>query len=495
MLEQFILDALGEGEHVLPIAAPGPPSLVVVRDYGRDDAGDPIIEIEVRDPPSENHITLEMVVGHIEWVRRLGRCRWTDQYRIFPALAPARHCALKASIAEDGQHVPVIADQDGNILDGFERDDICRELGIPCATEVRRFSTEAEKYQLILAVNSQRRPRLTSKQNEKVIAAYLRADPEMADNHLAESIGGVSKNTVAKIRRGLEDAGEIPKFQTLRGKDGKKRPAKYKRVIANTPREIEIAKGVIHDLPPSCEGKIFDTTTAERRARRHARREARSGQIIMPLADDDIRLYHCPFQELEQAANLKPASAKLFLTDIPYERGFVPQVDDLGRLAQRLLVEGGLLVLYVGQAYLNRVTAALDNYLTYRWTAAFVWGGDANIFHPFQVVSQWKPILIYSKGAWQRRERWPDVIRGAGKEKDWHPWQQPLEELELLVSYFSQPGDLVVDPCGGGFTTAEACYRLSRKCVSCDIDENCFCKGQDRLQQARAEKAAGVGNK
>src|SRR5262249_32782544 len=45
---------------------------------------------------------------------------------------------------------------------------------------------------------------------------------------------------------------------------------------------------------------------------------------------------------------------------------------------ERLLVEGGLLVLYGYQAYLNREMATLDNYLSYRWTAAFEWGGDAN---------------------------------------------------------------------------------------------------------------------
>jgi DNA modification methylase len=114
-----------------------------------------------------------------------------------------------------------------------------------------------------------------------------------------------------------------------------------------------------------------------------------------------------------------------------------------------------------------------------------VWGGDANLFYPLRVASQWKPILVYSKGPWHRRERWPDVLRVTVKEKDWHRWQQPLDEVERLVSYFSRPGDLVVDPCGGGFTTAEACLRLARRCVSCDRDPECVGKGQKRLEEAR----------
>jgi hypothetical protein len=232
---------------------------------------------------------------------------------------------------------------------------------------------------------------------------------------------------------------------------------------------------------------------AYRRYKRNKQKEERQGQIITPVADDGIRLFHCRFQALEEVAGLKPVSANLFLTDILYEQAFLPQVDDLGRLAQQALVEGGLLVLYTGQAYLNRVMASLDSYLTYRWTGAFVWGGDANIFYPCMVTSQWKPILVYSKGAWHRRFRWPDVIRATGKEKDWHEYQQPLDAVEKLVSYFSKPGDLVVDPCGGGFTTAEACLGLGRRCISCDIDGPCVERGRQRLEEARERMRPKTG--
>jgi DNA modification methylase len=134
--------------------------------------------------------------------------------------------------------------------------------------------------------------------------------------------------------------------------------------------------------------------------------------------------------------------------------------------------------------------ASLDKHLTYRWALASVWDGDATIFHLLQVVNQCKPILLYSKGVWQDRGLWPDLLRVNSKEKDVHEWQQPLEEAERLVRYFSRPGDLVVDPCGGGFTTAEACLRLSRKCVSCDLDPECVGRGQKRLETAKVRLSA-----
>ncbi len=97
------------------------------------------------------------------------------------------------------------------------------------------------------------------------------------------------------------------------------------------------------------------------------------------------------------------------------------------------------------------------------------------------ILSKWKPILVYSKGTYSREGHLHDVSQVKTKEKQWHPWQQPLEEVEKLIEDFSKPGDLVIDPCGGGFTTAVACQNLNRRCISCDVDQTCVTKGQIRL--------------
>jgi hypothetical protein len=440
-------------------------------------------------PPRKQRSTChfdKFIEGH----RTMRRSR----YQIFPPLPPDRREALDRSIVAHGVEAATTWDDEGNLLDGWERESICEARRLRCPREVRHFDSEADKYRFVLAVNAHRRPCLSSKQKRAVIAAYLRGDPEIADNTLAQTLG-VSKNTVLKARRRLEATGTIRKVAKTKGKDGKLRPVKYrtKRIITNSPREFEQAQEVVKDLPDSCAGKTLDITTASRRARRNKKKQERQGQVITPVADDGIRLCHCRFQELERVAGIGPKSGNLVFADIPYEKAFLPQVDDLGKLAERLLVEGGLLVLYGGQAYLNRVMATLDNHLTYRWTAAVVWGGDGNVFYPCMVASQWKPVLVYSKGAWRRRERWPDVIRATGKEKDWHQWQQPLDVVETLVSYFSRPGDLVVDPCGGGFTTAEACLGLGRRCISCDIDGACVEGGRQRLQEARRRMLSKAG--
>ena len=120
------------------------------------------------------------------------------------------------------------------------------------------------------------------------------------------------------------------------------------------------------------------------------------------------------------------------------------------------------------------------------WTRASCWQGDATINHPRNVTSKWKPIVVYGKGEWVPRVRWHDTSFVIGPEKSWHPHQQPLDEVKQLISNYSDPNDLVVDPCGGGFTTAVACHLLSRQCVSCDVDRACVVLGQERLTLCRS---------
>ena len=169
-------------------------------------------------------------------------------YRIIPDLLPEEYEALKASIADRGVDIPIIVDQDGNIIDGFHRQRACDELGIFCPREVREFASEAEKYELILRANCRRR-QLNRAQKEKLIEVYLLRDPQIADNNLGILIG-ISKNTIAKVRSNLEATCQIDKLTKLRGRDGKERPVKYRRIIANTPTEAEAALKIIGDLPP-----------------------------------------------------------------------------------------------------------------------------------------------------------------------------------------------------------------------------------------------------
>jgi len=408
------------------------------------------------------------------------------KYQPMPDLSPDEFEILKADIAENGLQYPVIQDEFGATLDGHQRERALAELKIKnYPVKVIGGLTEEDKWQYALSVNVKRR-HLTSAQKRQLIKQELKRTPDIANNWMAEIIG-VDVKTVQAVRRRLESTLEIPKLKKLRGKDGKQRIAKYNQIIANTPNELAIAQRVISDLP-SGNGKIFDTTTAQRRARRNVKRNGSKVVVVEPSLDDDIRLYHCRFQELEKRAKLKRNSVSLVLTDFPYGKEFLPQLSELSEFAKRVLKPGGLFVTYSGQYHLPEVLERLGENLTYRWQMASVWNGDSNMIHPLQIASQWKPILVFSKGKWKEKKRWSDVSLVREKDKSLHDWQQHESEVEMLVNYFSEPGNLVCDCLAGSFTTAIACRRNGRKFVGCDVEAECVEIGTTRLEKEMGTK-------
>jgi DNA modification methylase len=55
-----------------------------------------------------------------------------------------------------------------------------------------------------------------------------------------------------------------------------------------------------------------------------------------------------------------------------------------------------------------------------------------------------------------------------------HPTEKSLKLIEYLILVSSNPGDVVLDPCMGSGTTAEAAKKLGRDYVGFEIDAG-FC--------------------
>lgn len=66
-----------------------------------------------------------------------------------------------------------------------------------------------------------------------------------------------------------------------------------------------------------------------------------------------------------------------------------------------------------------------------------------------------------------------------------HPTQKPLGVVEPLILYSSKPGQVVLDPFAGSFTTAEAAERTGRRWLACDSNPD-YCRlGEARVRAAR----------
>lgn len=171
------------------------------------------------------------------------------KYQLLPPLSPEDFAALEASIIEHGVLVPVEYDEDGNILDGHHRVQVCESLGLADWPRfVRKGLSEAEKRTLARELNVSRR-HLSSAQKRALIEGQLRDTPSISSRAIAAMLG-VDDKTVAKVRRQLVDAAEIPHLEEVEGRDGKKQPARKIIKTAFMPdpenrRELmRVAKGI-----------------------------------------------------------------------------------------------------------------------------------------------------------------------------------------------------------------------------------------------------------
>jgi len=267
--------------------------------------------------------------------------------------------------------------------------------------------------------------------------------------------------------------------------------------LANTENEVEKAKEVIDQLPEG--NSILSVSSAKKKARLvRSQSQSSLNDESLPENDDALQLLHCRLQDLKKEAGLESGSVHVILTDPPYERAWIEQWSDLGVFAADVLVEGGLLVAHCGIHFLPEVMASLGQHLKYRWTLSTSWSGSGNsqFVGGKSVLNKWLPILVFSKGKPNFPKGFSDTIQCDVQEKEHHLWQQPVEVFQRLVEDFSVPGDLVVDPCGGSFTTAIACLQATgrRRFIGCDMDEQCVHIGHKRLAEELTRHASAHKN-
>ena len=124
-----------------------------------------------------------------------------NDFQSFPDLAPWEYEALKASIRRYGVILPVVKDENGDIIDGHQRERACRELGIerlpgPDASlgspRTRSGTTPSSSTSSDAGSNRQ--------QMRDLIAAELRRTPDLSSNWLAQTLGTTDK-TVEAVRQ------------------------------------------------------------------------------------------------------------------------------------------------------------------------------------------------------------------------------------------------------------------------------------------------------
>ncbi len=420
-------------------------------------------------------------------------------WNILPPAPPDRLAAIKDSIVARTWVGRVVLDELGRVLYGHDEYRAFRALGKPPRNilQVRvgdRFS-RAEVEALIRLWRYCDGGLATREERQEAIRHQLRITPDWSNREIARLIG-VDKNTVQGQRSELEETGEIHQFLFPGGRGQTKglpmvishnrsEAKKNARLLAETP-DIE-PKG---HSPRMLRQKVAD--------QRRAGMASLGAGMVCP---ENVRLFHCDFRELDarlRELGHQPGDVSLFWTDPPWNALTLGVYPHLAEFAGAWLKPGGVLGVYPGTEFEDEAKDILREKLAgfskpRRLVVVNNDDGHGRVIGGFKVCHQ--SILLFTKGEpTPRPVHYADVLRTGRESKEYHDWQRTEAETTHWLKALTEPGELVVDPFGGGFTTAACCLRLGLRCVSCDVVEQVVNVGKCRLKQVWDEMEAAKRN-
>lgn len=407
-----------------------------------------------------------------------GSDNFHDVAAIFPMMAGVEFDELAEDIAKNGLIEPIWL-HDGLVIDGRNRWLACQAAGVE--PRYREWDGKGSLVDFVLSLNRHRR-HLTS--GQKAAAAY-RALPHYEKEGLAAKAAAGAKaapgNPVEEEKDGadlhhLSDEKPKPKKRAARSTDKAAKAAGTSgRAVAQFKR-VQEHDSVLADKVEAGEisldraERIIRDREAEANRVEEAKRQAETVDI-----GTNVEVRHGDFRTVLD--DLSDIDA--IITDPPYPKEFIPLMDDLGRLAARILKPEGVLVVLMGQTYLPDVYRMLGEHLDYRWTGCYLTPGAGYRSHPRRVQSNWKPLLVYGKGP-----RFSDVVRSEGVDADAknnHKWGQDYSAFQQIVKRFTSAGQTVVDPFAGSGTTLLAAKALGRHGVGCDTDPDSVVTARERV--------------
>jgi len=384
-------------------------------------------------------------------------------------LEPYQLDALIESIRRNDQAVRIFVHK-GQIIAGWHIYLACQELG-KTPEIVQVGGTEDDALAKALSVELSRRH---------------------IDKHQVAAIWFEAAKCIKPIKALIDQAvAEAKARRNSQLKRGSARSAQLDRIgesAAEIGRRIGVSGSTvkrISALSPTWRTKLAAGETDFNHARQYSIRERNRTEAAKcpPVNLGEIRILQSDFRELDV-----PINVPLILCDPPYDDASLPLYLDAAKIAARHLdKERGFLLAYSGIHRLPKVIELLSAHLNYYWQLVLPFtntSGHVRARIVRRVRNCYRPVLAYCAGPRANPPKvFVDCLKPRNRQKEWHPMQQPLEDIITLVEHFTRPGDLVVDLCGGAFTGAIACYHAKRRYLGCDIDSQAVKDGQLRLRK------------
>jgi site-specific DNA-methyltransferase (adenine-specific) len=408
--------------------------------------------------------------------------------------------ALQADIKVRGVLQPVIVDEDDNILDGHHR----HELDNDAPTVVLTGLSDIEKQVFVLTSNDKRRNQSPDQKAEvrrrkvELCRELRKQDPKQWTEKRLAQLFGVSQPLIhewldttnirgdsscidARIKVGTEGKAEI-----------------VHRVLGLGESQRDVAADFY--VTQQAVSKIV--RQAERKAEAAARQAAVAAKASEIEGDAvDIRHTDC----LQMIESLPDGSVSLLCTDPPYavtdndwdtfgsEQAFWDFMGSWLSAMRPKMAEQHTAFVFCDADKSPRLSFLLRD-LGYDLLRQVIWYRPAiakKRSGSLTFLSSYEPFWHCGNRSLAFPAEWGDerfdVQTFAApqsnhvKDQSFHPTQKPLALIERLVQMGSDAGELVVDPFCGSGTTAVACAKNARRCVTSDLNEEYIAIAKGRV--------------
>ena len=385
-----------------------------------------------------------------------------------PPLTEEEYKTLEQSIIYEGCRDPLVV-WDNIILDGHNRYNICMKHGLLFKRVEKNFDNR-EKAKIWILENQLGRRNLNDAQRIDVVdRLFGLKEKRAAEERLKIPTGGTTReNLPTSVKKG-------------RATDNLSKKSKVSR------RTYEKGKQV-KDSQPELWTKCLDGKLSIDKAYKETKKQEKEQKRIeeskkaedIQIDDNEIDLRLGDFTEVLK--DIPDNSIDLILTDPPYPIEFIEEWEKLAKFAKKKLKLNGFCICYSGQKNIFEVMKRMNKHLDYYWMFALIHSGNKQLINYRNLFCNWKPILIYQNSFKKINNKVDDIIKGTGREKDNHKWQQAEDELEYLINSFSKEGDTILDPFAGSGTTLIAVKKNNRVAYGAEKDKTEYNLAKKRIK-------------
>jgi DNA modification methylase len=233
-----------------------------------------------------------------------------------------------------------------------------------------------------------------------------------------------------------------------------------------------------------------------------------NGGVMNEWTSPDGRIRLINADCLAVLPELEAGSVDAVVTDPPYGVGFKYEshddtADGYGAFlwgvieqAELCVVDGGVCMVWQAAKHVNKFHQWFPR--NYRLLIA---AKSFSQVLPGPVWPAYEPVVTWWKGEAPKQafgkcgrdfflaDTTPSGMARRGELVNGHPCPRPIQHAKWLVSTWTPPGGMILDPFGGSATTAVACIGTDRRCIAIEKERKYWEIG---VQRCKAEYARTV---